>query len=101
MTQGIPKVYLFDSIVDGPGAFRLTQLHCSLPYIGHNNMGEQPSTLAAQQLTTGQQLHQAGKLIEAINAYQAAYKLDPGLAEAQHARDWRCCNWASTPWASG
>ena len=47
-------------------------------------MGEQQSILAAQQLTTGQQLHQAGKLIEAINAYQAAYKLDPGLAEAQH-----------------
>lgn len=47
-------------------------------------MGEQASTLAAQQLAAGQQLHQAGKLIEAINAYQAAYKLDPKLAEAQH-----------------
>jgi len=47
-------------------------------------MGEQASTLAAQQLAAGQQLHQAGKLIEAINAYQAAYKLDSKLAEAQH-----------------
>lgn len=47
-------------------------------------MGEQQSILAARQLAAGQQAHQAGKLIEAINAYQAAYKLDPGLAEAQH-----------------
>ena len=45
-------------------------------------MGEQ--TLAEQHLANGQRLHQAGKLIEAINAYQAAYKLDQALVEAQH-----------------
>ena len=45
-------------------------------------MGEQ--TLAEQQLAKGRQLHQQGKLIEAINAYQAAYKAQPALAEAQH-----------------
>lgn len=45
-------------------------------------MGEQ--TLAEQQLAKGRQLQQQGKLIEAINAYQAAYKQDPALAEAQH-----------------
>lgn len=45
-------------------------------------MGEQ--TLAEQQLSKGRQLHQQGKLIEAINAYQAAYKAQPALAEAQH-----------------
>ncbi|OBV37333.1 DUF6445 family protein [Janthinobacterium psychrotolerans] len=45
-------------------------------------MGEQ--TLAQQQLAKGRQLHQQGKLIEAINAYQAAYKAQPALAEAQH-----------------
>ena len=45
-------------------------------------MGEQ--TLAEQQLAKGRQLQQQGKLIEAINAYQAAFKQDPALAEAQH-----------------
>lgn len=45
-------------------------------------MGEQ--TLAEQQLAKGRQLQQQGKLIEAINAYQAAYKQDPALAAAQH-----------------
>ncbi|MCC7644704.1 MULTISPECIES: DUF6445 family protein [unclassified Janthinobacterium] len=45
-------------------------------------MGEQ--TLAEQHLANGQRLQQAGKLIEAINAYQAAYQLNPALAEAQH-----------------
>lgn len=45
-------------------------------------MGEQ--TLAEQQLAKGRQLHQQGKLIEAINAYQAAYKADPKLVAAQH-----------------
>ena len=45
-------------------------------------MGEQ--TLAEQQLAKGRQLHQQGKLIDAINAYQAAYKAQPALAEAQH-----------------
>lgn len=45
-------------------------------------MGEQ--TLAEQQLSKGRQLHQQGKLIEAINAYQAASKAQPALAEAQH-----------------
>lgn len=45
-------------------------------------MGEQ--TPAEQQLAKGRQLHQQGKLIEAINAYQAAYKAQPALAEAQH-----------------
>ena len=45
-------------------------------------MGEQ--TLAEQQLAKGRQLQQQGKLIEAINAYQAAYQQDPALAEAQH-----------------
>lgn len=45
-------------------------------------MGEQ--TLAEQQLAKGRQLHQQGKLIEAINAYQAACKAQPALAEAQH-----------------
>ena len=48
--------------------------------MGH--MGEQ--TLAEQHLAKGQRLQQQGKLIEAINAYQAAYKLNPALAEAQH-----------------
>ncbi|WP_426077072.1 DUF6445 family protein [Janthinobacterium sp. PSPC3-1] len=49
-------------------------------------MGEQTGkhTLAEQQLSKGRQLHQQGKLIEAINAYQAAYKAQPALAEAQH-----------------
>ena len=49
-------------------------------------MGEQTGehTLAEQQLSKGRQLHQQGKLIEAINAYQAACKAQPALAEAQH-----------------
>ena len=45
-------------------------------------MGEH--TLAEQHLANGQRLQQQGKLIEAINAYQAAYKLAPSLVEAQH-----------------
>jgi tetratricopeptide (TPR) repeat protein len=37
-----------------------------------------------QLLETGRQANRRGQLIEAINAYQAALKLAPGLVEAQH-----------------
>lgn len=43
-----------------------------------------PPTRAEQWLATAQQLHRAGKLVDAVNAYQAAHKLAPQLVEAQH-----------------
>lgn len=47
-------------------------------------MGEAQHSVAEQHLAKGRQLHQQGRLIEAINAYQAAYKAQPALAAAQH-----------------
>jgi tetratricopeptide (TPR) repeat protein len=50
----------------------------------HSGGALAPEGKAQQLLQAGRQAHRAGQLIEAVNAYQAALKLAPGLVDALH-----------------
>jgi tetratricopeptide (TPR) repeat protein len=54
------------------------------PEAARSDRAPAPPDKAQQLLDTGRQAHRGGQLIEAVNAYQAALKLAPGLVDAQH-----------------